>query len=56
MSQSFSLYSELSVKQNLVLRARLFSIPESEIPKRLAEMLKRFDAIAFPSCMQAAFW
>ena len=43
MSQSFSLYSELTVKQNLVLHARLFSMPVSEIPSRVSEMLKRFD-------------
>ena len=43
MSQSFSLYSELTVKQNLVLHARLFSMPSSEIPSRVSEMLTRFD-------------
>ncbi len=31
MSQAFSLYSELSVRQNLVLHARLFLVPEAEI-------------------------
>lgn len=43
MSQSFSLYSELTVKQNLVLHARLFSMSSSEIPSRVSEMLTRFD-------------
>ena len=43
MSQSFSLYSELSVQQNLTLHAQLFSIPTADIPDRIAEMLKRFD-------------
>jgi ribosome-dependent ATPase len=43
MSQAFSLYSELSVKQNLVLHAQLFSMPTAEIADRVAEMLKRFD-------------
>jgi ribosome-dependent ATPase len=43
MSQSFSLYSELTVKQNLVLHARLFSMPSAKIPNRVTEMLKRFD-------------
>jgi len=42
MSQSFSLYSELSVHQNLVLHARLFSVPKAEIPARVAEMVQRF--------------
>ena len=32
MSQSFSLYSELTVEQNLVLHARLFRVAEGEIP------------------------
>ena len=42
MSQAFSLYSELSVKQNLVLHARLFSVVEAAIPARVAELLSRF--------------
>jgi ribosome-dependent ATPase len=42
MSQSFSLYGELSVRQNLVLHARLFQLPETDIPARVDEMLKRF--------------
>lgn len=42
MSQSFSLYSELSVRQNLVLHARLFSVPTTEIPARVDEMAQRF--------------
>ena len=43
MSQSFSLYGELTVRQNLVLHARLFHVPESEIPARVDEMVSRFD-------------
>ena len=42
MTQSFSLYSELTVRQNLVLHARLFSMPEAAIPARVAEMAERF--------------
>lgn len=42
MSQAFSLYSELTVRQNLELHARLFHIPDGEIPGRVAEMCKRF--------------
>ena len=42
MSQSFSLYSELTVEQNLVLHARLFRVAEGEIPARVAEMVERF--------------
>ncbi|MCE1192166.1 MAG: ribosome-associated ATPase/putative transporter RbbA [Acidovorax sp.] len=43
MSQAFSLYSELSVEQNLVLHARLFHVPEAEVPRRVQAMLERFD-------------
>ncbi|AFJ47849.1 ABC transporter [Shimwellia blattae DSM 4481 = NBRC 105725] len=42
MSQAFSLYSELTVRQNLELHARLFHIPESDIPERVARMSERF--------------
>ena len=45
MSQSFSLYSELTVRQNLVLHAQLFDWPEDKIPARVAEMLARFDLV-----------
>lgn len=43
MSQAFSLYNELTVKQNLVLHAQLFHVPEAEIPARVEEMVQRFD-------------
>ncbi|MBJ8941775.1 ribosome-associated ATPase/putative transporter RbbA [Citrobacter koseri] len=42
MSQAFSLYSELTVRQNLELHARLFHIPDAEIPQRVAQMSERF--------------
>ncbi|GAA0604423.1 ribosome-associated ATPase/putative transporter RbbA [Craurococcus roseus] len=43
MTQSFSLYSELTVRQNLVLHARLFHLPEETIPARVDEMARRFE-------------
>lgn len=43
MSQAFSLYSELSVEQNLVLHAKLFHIAEDQIKQRIDEMCQRFD-------------
>ncbi|GLK69258.1 ribosome-associated ATPase/putative transporter RbbA [Hansschlegelia plantiphila] len=43
MSQAFSLYSELTVRQNLELHARLFSLPEATIPARVEESARRFD-------------
>jgi len=42
MSQAFSLYSEQTVRQNLVLHARLFNVPEAEVPVRVREMVERF--------------
>src|SRR5690606_4097293 len=35
MSQSFSLYTELTVRQNLELHARLFQVPEEAIAERM---------------------
>ncbi|WP_348674661.1 ribosome-associated ATPase/putative transporter RbbA [uncultured Abyssibacter sp.] len=43
MSQAFSLYSELTVRQNLVLHARLYHVPAEQIPARVDEMVERFD-------------
>ena len=42
MSQAFSLYSELTVRQNLELHAKLFHVPAAEIPTRVEEMAERF--------------
>ncbi|PPD46718.1 MAG: multidrug ABC transporter ATP-binding protein [Methylobacter sp.] len=42
MSQAFSLYAELSVRQNLELHAKLFHLPDADIPGRIAEMAERF--------------
>lgn len=43
MSQSFSLYSELSVRQNLDLHANLFHVPRSKAEVRIRALLERFD-------------
>ena len=51
MSQGFSLYAELSVRQNLVLHARLFQVPPAEIPARVEEMIRRFDLAAVADAM-----
>ncbi|MDQ1268604.1 MAG: ribosome-dependent ATPase, partial [Campylobacterota bacterium] len=42
MTQSFSLYNELSVKQNLILHAHLYRIKKSAIDERVEEILERF--------------
>ena len=42
MSQSFSLYTELTVRQNLDLHARLFQLPRDKAENRIAELIARF--------------
>lgn len=43
MSQAFSLYTELTVYQNLQLHAKLFHLPKEAVETRIEEMLERFD-------------
>jgi ribosome-dependent ATPase len=43
MSQGFSLYGELTVRQNLELHARLFKLPPDTIAARIAEVADRFE-------------
>ena len=43
MSQAFSLYSELTVRQNLELHAHLYHLPANEVEGRLNELLERYD-------------
>ncbi len=43
MAQSFSLYGELTVRQNLDLDAHLFHLPQHEARRRIAELIQRFD-------------
>ncbi|MBE6356435.1 MAG: ABC transporter ATP-binding protein/permease [Lentisphaerae bacterium] len=43
MTQNFSLYNELSVRENLRLYARICQIPEPQINNRIKEMLERFQ-------------
>ena len=42
MSQGFSLYQELTVRQNLLLHARLFDLPEPQVQARCGAMARRF--------------
>lgn len=46
MTQSFSLYGELTVRQNLELHARLFRVPDAEIRSRVADSMRRFELLA----------
>lgn len=43
MSQSFSLYGELSVRQNLALHAKLFDLPTTDSRQRIDELIQRFN-------------
>jgi len=54
MTQSFSLYSELTVQQNLTLHARLFHVLAAEIPARVEAMARRFDLLEILDAMPDA--
>lgn len=43
MTQAFSLYGELTVRQNLELHAQLYHLPRDKIEGRIQELLKRYD-------------
>jgi len=45
MSQAFSLYAELTLRQNLTLHAHLFQVASGSISGRVAELLDRFDLV-----------
>ncbi|TMJ14035.1 MAG: ATP-binding cassette domain-containing protein, partial [Alphaproteobacteria bacterium] len=42
MSQAFSLYTELTVRQNMMLHARLFDLPRAQGEARVAELITKF--------------
>ena len=42
MSQAFSLYEELTVRQNLELHAHLYHLPANEIEGRVKELLEQY--------------
>ncbi len=45
MTQLFSLYNELTVKQNLMLYARLCRVPEAECAPRVNAMMEKFQLL-----------
>ncbi len=47
MSQSFSLYGELTVRANLDLHARLFHLPDERRGPRISELMQRFGLEAY---------
>jgi ribosome-dependent ATPase len=54
MSQAFSLYSELTVRQNLDLHAQLYHLPANEIEGRIKELLERYDLKAVADAKPAS--
>ena len=47
MSQGFSLYAELTVRQNLDLHARLFHLPAARVAPRIAELAGEFGLVDY---------
>ena len=47
MTQLFSLYNELTIKQNLMLYARLYRIEEKLVKERVQEMMERFQLLNY---------
>jgi ribosome-dependent ATPase len=47
MSQSFSLYTELTVRQNLTLHAHLYHLPAEKAAARIAYLVERFGLAGY---------
>jgi ribosome-dependent ATPase len=54
MSQSFSLYTELTVRQNLELHARLFHLPREHAAVRIGDLEQRFGLAPYVDRLPAA--
>lgn len=54
MSQSFSLYGELTVRQNLELHARLFRLPRGRAQARIAGLIERFGLAEYADAASGA--
>ena len=53
MSQAFSLYGELTVRQNLVLHARLFHLPQALSTSQIGELIHRFRLTQYLDALAA---
>lgn len=53
MSQAFSLYAELTVRQNLDLHARLFHLPRQRVAGRIEELIERFGLASYAEVLAA---
>ena len=47
MSQAFSLYGELTVRQNLELHARVFRLPEDKAADRISKLIDKFGLATY---------
>ena len=54
MTQAFSLYSELTVQQNLELHARLFHLPHEQVAPRTQELTERFGLGEYSDALAAS--
>jgi ribosome-dependent ATPase len=54
MSQAFSLYEELSVRQNLMLHARLYRVPADQAGAFVARALEEFSLTEQAEALPAA--
>ena len=54
MTQAFSLYSELTVQQNLMLHARLFHLPHEQVVPRTQELTERFGLGEYTDTLAAS--
>ena len=45
MSQSFSLYTELTVRQNLILHAKLYHVASAKADRRIGELVRSFGLV-----------
>jgi ribosome-dependent ATPase len=45
MTQAFSLYGEMTIRQNLVLHARLYHLPPEKSRQRIQELISRFGLV-----------
>ncbi len=51
MSQAFSLYAELTVRQNLDLHARLFHLPRERIADRITTLIESFGLAGYADAL-----
>jgi ribosome-dependent ATPase len=51
MTQSFSLYGDLSVKENLILHAKLYGVAREAVDERVRQTLRYFDFLKYENVL-----